>query len=69
MTLPIDASAFFHWIDAHNAFDPPTYLGCVIAAAVFGALHCKQFPPLHERPGAWRIDGDTTVWRPSMFGC
>jgi hypothetical protein len=69
MISPISTAVFLRWIDAHNAFDPHNYLDFVIEGTVVGAVHRQRLPLLEERPGVFHIDGETTVWKPSMFVC
>ncbi len=49
-------TAFLHWIDAHNVFDPRTYLNFVIEDTVVGAVHRQRLPLLQAHPGIFHVD-------------
>lgn len=64
--MRIDTAAFLHWIDAHNAFDPHSYLDFVIEDTVVGAVHRQRLPLLQEHPGIFRVDDACVTLDPRL---
>ncbi|MBN2393432.1 MAG: DUF4743 domain-containing protein [Anaerolineae bacterium] len=64
--LLINTTAFLRWIDAHNAFDPHTYLDFVIEGTVVGAVHRQRLPLLQEHPGIFQVDDARVTLDPHL---
>ncbi len=62
----INTTAFLRWLDAHNAFDPHTYLDFVIEDTVVGAVHRSRLPLLQAHPGIFHVDDARVTLDPRL---
>ncbi len=62
----INITAFLHWIDIHNVFDPHNYLDFVIEDTVVGAVHRSRLSLLQEHPGVFHIHDACVTLAPHL---
>lgn len=62
----MNTTAFLHWIDVHNVFDPHTYLDFIIEDTVVGAVHRSRLPLLQEHPGVFRVNDACVTLAPRL---